>query len=140
MQLKSIEKLDDHAVKFILTEPSAPFVSNLAMRWAGIQSAEYAEEMLKNRTPEKLDQSPIGTGPFQLVSYIKDQAVRYKSFDRYWAGRAKLDELVFAITPNPTQRWQKLQENECQIIIHPHPNDLVACERIDAWLFHRKLV
>ena len=126
MQLKSIEKLDDYAVKFTLTEPSAPFVSNLAMRWAGIQSAEYAQEMLKNRTPEKLDQLPIGTGPFQLVSYDKDQTVRYKSFDRYWAGRAKLDELVFAITPQSTQRWQKLQQNECQIIIHPHPNDLVA--------------
>jgi dipeptide transport system substrate-binding protein len=58
MQLKSIEKLDDHAVKFILTEPSAPFVSNLAMRWAGIQSAEYAEEMLKwtsHGTVDKLE-------------------------------------------------------------------------------------
>lgn len=125
-QLVSIQKVDDYTVKFTLSKPFAPFVSNLAMRWAGIQSAEYAQQLLRQKKPEKIDQKPIGTGPFQLVDYTKDQSVRYRAFDRYWAGRSKLDELIFSITPNPTQRWQKLQQNECQIMIHPDPADLVA--------------
>ena len=28
---------------------------------------EYADAMLKAGTPEKIDQDPIGTGPFYLV-------------------------------------------------------------------------
>jgi dipeptide transport system substrate-binding protein len=40
--LKSIEKVDDHTVRFTLNFPEAPFVSNLAMDFASIMSAEYA--------------------------------------------------------------------------------------------------
>jgi dipeptide transport system substrate-binding protein len=66
--LKSVEKVDDNTVKVTLNSPEAPFLSNLAMEYAGIQSKEYADAMLKAGTPEKIDQEPIGTGPFSLVS------------------------------------------------------------------------
>ena len=38
--------------------------------------------MLKAGTPEKIDQEPIGTGPFYLVQYQKDAVIRYKAFPR----------------------------------------------------------
>ena len=62
--LKSVEKVDDYTVRVTLNQPEAPFLSNLAMQWAGVQSKEYADAMLKAGTPEKIDQEPIGTGPF----------------------------------------------------------------------------
>lgn len=37
--LKSIAKVDDYTVKFTLQQPVMPFVADLAMRWAGMQSA-----------------------------------------------------------------------------------------------------
>src|SRR5512140_2094602 len=36
--LKSIEKIDDYTVKVELNKPEAPFLSNLAMEYAGVQS------------------------------------------------------------------------------------------------------
>ena len=45
--IKSIEKVDDYTVKFTLNQPEAPFLANLAMQFAGIQSKEYAIAMLK---------------------------------------------------------------------------------------------
>ena len=65
--LKSVEKVDDYTVRITLEKPEAPFLSNLAMEYAGVQSKEYADAMLKAGTPEKIDQEPIGTGPFYLV-------------------------------------------------------------------------
>ena len=62
--MKSVEKVDDYTVKFTLNQPEAPFLANLAMDFAAIQSKEYADAMLKAGTPEKIDQEPIGTGPF----------------------------------------------------------------------------
>ncbi len=62
--LKSIEKVDDYTVKVTLNQPEAPFLADLAMEFAGVQSKEYADAMLKAGTPEKIDQEPIGTGPF----------------------------------------------------------------------------
>ena len=42
--LKSIEKVDDYTVVFKLKEPNAPILANLAMDFATIQSAEYADQ------------------------------------------------------------------------------------------------
>ena len=83
--LKSVEKVDDYTVKITLNQPEAPFLSDLAMQYASVQSKEYADAMLKAGTPEKIDQEPIGTGPFYLVQYQKDAIIRYKAFPEYWA-------------------------------------------------------
>ena len=65
--------------------------------------------MLKAGTPQRVDNDPIGTGPFQLVQYQKDAKILYKAFDRYWEGKPKIDRLVFSITPDATVRYAKLQ-------------------------------
>src|SRR6185369_14207039 len=81
--LKSVERLDDHTLRMTLTRPDAPFISGFAMAFAAIISKEYADAMLKAGTPEKVDQEPIGTGPFYLVQYQKDAVIRYKAFPQY---------------------------------------------------------
>jgi dipeptide transport system substrate-binding protein len=127
--LKSVDKVDDYTVKITLNQAEAPFLSNLAMQYAGIQSKEYAIAMVKAGTPEKLDQEPIGTGPFVLVQYQKDALIRYKAFPQYWAGKAKIDDLVFAITPDASVRWAKLQKGECHVMPYPNPADMSAIRK-----------
>jgi dipeptide transport system substrate-binding protein len=127
--LKSIEKVDDYTLKITLNQPEAPFLSDLAMEWAAIQSKEYADAMLKAGTPEKIDQEPIGTGPFYLVQYQKDAVVRFKAFDQYYGGKAKIDDLVFSITPDASVRWAKLQKGECHVMPYPAPADLDAMKK-----------
>ena len=124
--LKSVEKVDDHTIKFTLNKPEAPFLANLAMQYAGVQSKEYADAMLKAGTPEKIDQEPIGTGAFHLVQYQKDAILRFKANPDYWAGKAKLDDLIFAITPDASVRWAKVQKGECHLMPYPNPADLDA--------------
>lgn len=124
--LDSITKTDDLTVVIKLKKPNAPMLANLAMDFASIHSAEYADYLMKKGTPEQFDQIPVGTGPFVFVDYQKDAVIRYKAFDGYWGGRTKIDDLVYAITPDPSVRWQKLQANECQIMIAPNPADLEA--------------
>ncbi len=124
--LKSIDKVDDYTVKFVLNRPEAPMIANLAMDLASIHSAEYADKMMKAGTPDTFDQEPVGTGPFQLVSYQKDAVIRYKAHPDYWAGKAPIDNLVFAITPDPSTRYQKLKAGECHMMPYPNPADLAA--------------
>jgi dipeptide transport system substrate-binding protein len=124
--IKSIVKVDDYTVRFNLSRPEAPMIANLAMDFASIHSAEYADNMLKAGTPDTFDQAPVGTGPFQLVSYQKDAVIRYKANADYWAGKAKIDNLVFSITPDPSTRYQKLKAGECHVMPYPNPADLDA--------------
>lgn len=124
--LHSIEKIDAYTVKFNLNRPEAPMLANLAMDFAVIASAEYADAMMKAGTPEKIDQWPIGTGPFAFAGYKKDAQIRYIAFDNYWKGKAPLDKLVFAITPDASVRYAKLKAGECQVMPYPNPADLAA--------------
>ena len=127
--LKSVDRIDEYTVKITLNQAEAPFLANLAMQYAGIQSKEYAIAMLKAGTPEKVDQDPIGTGPFYLVQYQKDAVIRFKAFPQYWGGKAKIDDLVFAITPDASVRWAKLQKGECHAMPYPNPADLDAIRK-----------
>ena len=124
--LKSIEKKGDDTVVFTLNTPEAPFISELGMDFADIQSAEFAQKMMQAGTPEKFDQEPEGTGPFVFVAYQRDAVIRYKANPDYWHGKPKLDDLVFAITPDASVRFAKLRTNECQIMALPNPSDLAA--------------
>ncbi len=127
--LKNIYKTDDYTVVFELNQPEAPFIANMAMDFASILSAEYADTMRKAGTPEKIDLEPVGTGPFQLVNYQKDAVIRYKAHPDYWAGKAKIDRLIFSITPDAAVRYAKLKAGECHVMPYPNPADLKEMEK-----------
>ncbi len=117
---------DDLTVVMKLNKPNAPIIANLAMDFATIHSAEYADYLMKKGTPEQFDQVPVGTGAFSFVTYQKDAVIRYKANAEYFAGKPKIDDLIFAITPDATARYAKLKANECQVMIAPNPADLEA--------------
>ena len=124
--IRDIRKIDDYTVQFVLNQQEAPFIANLAMDFASILSAEYADKMLAAGTPEKVDLEPVGTGPFQLVQYQKDAVIRYAAHPGYWAGKAPIDTLIFAITPDASVRYQKLKAGECHVMPYPNPADIAA--------------
>ena len=125
--IKSVEKLDDNTVRFNLNNVDAAFVQNLAMSFASVQSAEYAARLLKEGKAADLNQKPVGTGPFVFKRYQKDSQIRYAANKAYWKPEdVKIDNLIFAITPDPSVRIQKLKKNECQVTLFPRPADLAA--------------
>jgi dipeptide transport system substrate-binding protein len=99
------------------------------MDFASIMSAEYADAMQAAGTPEMLNQAPIGTGPFSFVDYQTDAVIRYARNQDYWVeGLPKVDNLVFAITPDASVRYQRLQAGECHIMPYPNPADVAAMQ------------
>ena len=123
--IAKIEKLDDLTVRFTLNHVDAAFIQNLAMNFAAIHSAEYANQLLEAGNPEQINQKPIGTGPFVFSRYQKDAQIRFKGNDEYWAPEeVKIDNLIFAITTDASVRAQKLRANECQITLNPRPADI----------------
>jgi dipeptide transport system substrate-binding protein len=129
--IESIEKVDDHTVRFNLTRPEAPFIANMAMDFASVLSAEYADAMMDAGTPEMLNQNPIGTGPFRFQVYQKDAVIRYLKNVDYWGDPALVDALIFAITPDASVRYQKVQAGECHVMAYPNPADIEAMKASD---------
>src|SRR4029079_14148244 len=124
-----VEAVDKYTVRFTLKRPEAPFLADMAMDFASINSAEYFDTMMKKGTPNAADIYPIGTGPFEFVSYQKDATIRYKAFAQYWKGRQKIDNLIFSITRDATARYAKLKTGECQAMAFPKPADLAEMQK-----------
>jgi dipeptide transport system substrate-binding protein len=122
--LEAIEKVDDMTIRFVLSRPEAPFLANMAMDFASIQSKEYADSLAEDGRMEQLNQQPIGTGPFKFVVYQPDAVIRYQAHPDYWNGKAAVDNLVFAITPDASVRYQKLRAGECHVMPYPNPADI----------------
>ncbi|RFC68260.1 MULTISPECIES: ABC transporter substrate-binding protein [Mesorhizobium] len=84
-------KVDDHTVKVVLTEPDISFIPNLADYPALVVHKTFYEsgaDFVKN---------PIGTGPFQLVSFDVGQRIVYKRREdgKWWGGEVMLDGVEF---------------------------------------------
>jgi dipeptide transport system substrate-binding protein len=124
--IKSVEKVDDLTVKFVLNRPEAPFMADLGMDFASILSLEYADSLQAAGTPELLNQQPLGTGPFSFVAYQPDSQIRYKANADYWAGKQPIDDLIFAITTDASVRAQKLKAGECHIMPYPNAADVAG--------------
>lgn len=122
-----LEKLDDLTVRFTLTKVDAAFIQNLAMSFASIQSAEYAEHLLKQGRAADINMKPVGTGPFVFKRYQKDAQIRFTGNKAYWKpDDVKIDNLIFAINTDASVRMQKLKKGECQVTLFPRPADLAS--------------
>lgn len=105
--IAKVEKTDPYTVVMTLNTVDAAFVQNIAMSFASILSAEYAEQLLKQGKPSDINQKPIGTGPFVFQRYQKDSQIRYAGNKQYWdPSRVKLDQLIFAINTDASVRVQ----------------------------------
>ncbi|GGY07513.1 ABC transporter substrate-binding protein [Paludibacterium paludis] len=125
--ITKVEKVDPLTVRFVLKDADPAFLQNLAMSFASIHSAEYADKLIKEGKPAQFNQQPVGTGPFVFKRYQKDSQIRYVANKDYWKkGEVKIDNLVFAITTDPSVRVQKLKAGECQVTLNPRPADVAG--------------
>ncbi len=127
--MAAMEKLDPMTVRITLKKTNVTMIANLAMDFASVHSAEYADFLLKANKKEQLDQVPVGTGPFSFVAYQKDAVIRFKANKDYWGEKAVVDDLVYAITPDPTARYSKVKAGECHFVIAPRPADLPEMQK-----------
>lgn len=123
----NVEAINDYQVKITLDHVQAPFLSLMAGQFMSILSAEYADFLANTNQKEKIDQEPIGTGPFVFQSYVKDNFIKYNAFEKFYRKNKNInsiDKLIFAITPEAGVRYQKLKSGECHFVTLPSIADL----------------
>ncbi|WP_028222265.1 ABC transporter substrate-binding protein [Paraburkholderia oxyphila] len=128
--IAKIEALDPYTVRFTMKTVNAPFLSELAMPFASILSAEYVDQLMKAGKASDINLYPVGTGPFIFVSYTKDATIRFDGNADYWKpGVVRVSKLIFSITPDAAVREQKLMKDECQVMTYPRPQAIASLER-----------
>ena len=93
-----VKKINDYTVQFILKKPLAPFLSSLTI---GIIPAHLWENIPSNQASLAVyNLKPIGTGPFQFHSLIKDQRGLIQSYILkrnafYYDKKSYFDKIAF---------------------------------------------
>ncbi|MCF1426943.1 MAG: ABC transporter substrate-binding protein [Shewanella sp.] len=130
-QVRRITKINEYEVEFELKQPDASFLANLSSAFAVILSAQYADQLLQAGRPELIDQDPIGTGPFKLTEYQKNEHIRYHRNPDYWGPAPQLEMLVFDITPKSGNRLVKIITGDCSVSTLPKTGELAVAEQHD---------
>jgi peptide/nickel transport system substrate-binding protein len=94
----------------VLTEPFAAFDRQVSL--VSIISKRAFEEI----GAAKFALTPVGSGPFRVLRWVKDDRVELAAFDRYWAGAPKIKTLIFKPVPSETTRAAALSSGELDVV------------------------
>jgi peptide/nickel transport system substrate-binding protein len=109
----AIETPDDATVVIHLNEPSAPFLSTLAMF-----AASVVPEKAVKAEGENFGTKPVGAGAFKLDEWRRgDRVILVRNHDYWEDSRVKLDGVEWVYIPNDNTRMLKLQAGEVDAAI-----------------------
>ncbi|MFC4076119.1 ABC transporter substrate-binding protein [Salinithrix halophila] len=132
--IESVNAVDEYTVAFKLKEPQGPFLANLAMPSFSIASPKAIK-----KDPEGLNKNPVGTGPFKLEKWKKNDTITLTKNEDYWQkGLPKLDKVIFKSMPDNSARFTALQSGEIDIMDGLNPDDAKTVKRNDKLVLHEQ--
>lgn len=108
--IADVEVVDETTVR-IITDGPAPVLPLYLTRIAMVPPA-YVEEV----GDDAFGQNPVGTGPYRLVRWVKDDRVVLEANSDYWRGAPSLNQITFVSIPETATRMAALQTGEADIV------------------------
>lgn len=107
--VESARAVDERTVEVTLSEPSAPFLTQLAS--VAIVPSEYQADA------ESLQQQPVGTGPFAFEEWQPNNYILLTANEDYWReDLPKLEGVRFNIVPESATRQVGIASGQYQML------------------------
>ncbi len=114
--LTSIDALDENTVALHFAAPAGNALFVLA-RASFIVPPGYYQEV----GGDGFSRSPVGTGPYQFVEWVKDDHISFEAFADYWGGPPNLQEIVWRIIPEQSSLVSALVNGEIDLATNITP-------------------
>jgi peptide/nickel transport system substrate-binding protein len=123
IMIDSIEVVDKYTVRFKLKYPYAAFLAAIGGRYSAVIPADYIQ------SGQELRFAAVGTGPFMVESWERNQRLVLKKNPNYWeSGRPYLDQLVIQIIPDETNTVAALRTGRIDMAIFENPEFYLLLE------------
>ena len=76
-----------------------------------------------------LAKNPVGTGPYKLGQWLKDDRTILEANRDYWGGAPAIERVVWRIIPDDLARVAALQAGEVQVIVRVPPDQVPTIEK-----------
>ena len=134
-KVTSTEAVAPNVVRLILSEPDSGLLESLSQPWLAIESPAALE-----RSQDENCATPVGTGPFIVDNWVKQNSVTLVRNDNYNSppddaahdGAAYLEEIVWRFIPESASRYAALQAGEVDVIDNAQPDTIVQAEQSDS--------
>ncbi len=117
-EIVEVEVIDDYTVRLHTERPFAPLMAHLSHDFISMVSPEAVEEM-----GEDFAVNPVGTGPFEFVSWSRGEEINMVRFDDYWGENAYVDNLTFKIVPEDSTRVVMVETGEADATMFVPPRE-----------------
>jgi len=127
--ISAVEKVDDYTVKFVLSQPLAPFLANLAMDIFAISSPTAMEAAGEDYgLPAN---GAVGTGPFKFVEWVEGDHITVDANADYWGGAPTVGQIVWRVIADDSARFLALQAGDIDGFEQAVVEDLITAEASD---------
>jgi peptide/nickel transport system substrate-binding protein len=136
---KETKILGQYTAQVVFKVPNAAFVHEMGTLLFGMTSPTA----LKKYGPTGIGNHPVGTGPFQFVSFTPQDQVALEHNPGYrWGpktfgmtGPAKLKTLTFKILTDTNAQYNALLAGQIQMAMNLAPNDIFSLEKSSAFRY-----
>lgn len=108
--IERVDVIDELTVHIVTSEPYPVLPAVMAELW--IVPPGYVQEVGK----EAFGQQPIGSGPFKLVDWVRDEHIILEANPDYWNGAPNLSRVTFKPVPEQGARITMLQAGDAHIV------------------------
>ncbi|MEV0952246.1 ABC transporter substrate-binding protein [Promicromonospora sp. NPDC050249] len=130
-KIENVVAVDDHHVRLELTTPDSALLESLSQIWVAMESPKALE-----RSQEENCASPVGTGPFVVdawerqdsVTLVRNDAYSSPPADAEGTGLPYLESIVWRFIPDSASRYAALQSGEVQVIDNAQPDTIRSAE------------
>ena len=106
-KVKTIEIVDPYTVRLRLTEYNNMLIHGLG--WVFM----WSKVALTTKSPDYLRANPVGTGPFRLVEWRRDDHIKWERNKDYWQkGRPYLDGIEIRYVPDSVTASEMTQTKQ----------------------------
>lgn len=121
--------IDELTVEAVLVEPNVAFPALLADGPGNMVSPTAFQA-----DPQAIGTNPVGTGPFRMVEWIRDDHFSAERFEDYWQeGKPYLDQVVLRGIQNTDTLQAAFQSGQTDIILQPSDQFVARVQKDDAY-------
>jgi peptide/nickel transport system substrate-binding protein len=117
--IANISVLAPDRVQFDLTRPIAPLLVDFAMPSFSISSPAALKLQGENYF-----RHPVGTGPYALSEWVRDDHITLSAFPDYWGVKATIKTVILRDIPDPSTSLLALQHGDIDGWEYPQPDAL----------------
>ena len=116
--IEKVDIVDPYTVRVQTSKPWPIFPTIMTSR----QASMYPPKAYAGKDSAFISKNPIGTGPYKLVRWSKDEEIVLEANDQYWRGAPKIKTVVFRPIPDDAVRVAALQNGEVDVAVNIPPH------------------